>query len=192
MEAGVRHPRLVLVGRIQRRGIAVEVQNPLGALVVGEPLLLAQRLEAVVAVRRKPEGDLLGALEMRSRAMAQKVDGPAPLREVGAKTKQVGRILAPEPLDQHAGHFGVRPGSGAVCPHDPAVGEAGLQAGTGLPLHHSDVVAGLVQEVGGRRTDDPGAEHQDAHCPPPAAGPYRVRSTRSPPRAGPRRRRLPP
>ncbi len=157
------HQRGWGVGGVEFPGVGVEVQDALGALVVLQAQVGAQLLQhaAAVAAQLHDLADVVAGA--RGCAFTQELQAPQPLAHVGTQAEQQRRVFTPQPLQQLQRRTRVGPGLGMADRHLPAVGKTGFRRGAGLAVDHGDLVALLLQEMGGADAEQAGAQNEDVH-----------------------------
>ena len=79
------------------------------------------------------------------RALAQKLQSPAPLLQIRFETKQQRRVFLAEPFQNFQWRAGIGPRHRMTGGNLPTVGKAGFQSRARLPIDHGDFVARLLQ-----------------------------------------------
>ena len=91
-------------------------------------------------------------------ALAQKLQGPAPLLPVQLEAKQQRRLVAEHPFQRFQRRIAVGPGLAVADRNLSRIGKAGLHGDVGLPVHDSDFVALFQKMPGGANANNSGAE----------------------------------
>ena len=123
-----------------------------------------RRFDDLATVKRQREDRTdVGGAAARS-ALAQERGTPQPLLQFRPRTVEQRRICPAKPAENPARSPRVGPRLGVTGGDLPAVGKAGFERRSWLPVDDDDVVAGLAQEPGAGDADHPGAEDKDAHA----------------------------
>ncbi len=166
-------------GGVEFLAAGVEVQDALRALVVGDAALAPQLLQRRAAVGAQAH-DLTDVVpRARRRALAQELQAPQPLAQVGAQAKQQRRVFLAQPLQDLQRRARVGPGLGMADRDLAAVGKAGLGRRRGLAVDDADFVPLLTKVIGRSDAEQAGAEYDHMHESSPGRGCARERRSRA-------------
>ena len=140
-----------------------QLQRATGALLVGDPGLGAQLLEAASAVLGHTHHAFLVDGITLGRAVAQHLRHPLQLEQTAIESHRQRCVLLEHPFQRLQGNARCRPRRRIAWRHLPGVGEAGLPGRSGLAIEHGDPGAGSSEIVGRADADDAAAEDNDFH-----------------------------
>jgi hypothetical protein len=153
----------ILADAVQLLLRAEQLQRALGALVVADAGLVAQRAQAVAAVLGQTDHaalvDAVGGLV----AVGEHLQAPTPHRRVEHRLDDQRPVPHQQPFDRLQRHARPGPRRRIAGRHLARVGVARLQRRTGLPVDHRHLVVGTGEVVRHRGSDHAAAEHQYAH-----------------------------
>jgi len=128
--------------------VRIKMQDALRALVIRNPGFAAQSLEHLPAVGSQFH-DLFDVVARTSgRALAEELEHPEPLAQVGADAKEQGRIFPGKPFEDLERRAGIGPGLRVADGNLPSVGETGFSSGRGLPVDDRYFMAQAAEVVG--------------------------------------------
>ncbi len=138
---------------------------PRSSAVVLEPQLASQALDHLATVQRQCEDRARCWRRCAARCTrAGTRHSTATAASSARGRKSNGASARPSQPRILRGAPGIGPRLGVAGGDLPAVGEAGFERRSRLPIDDDDVVPGLAQEPGAGDADHPGAEDKDAHA----------------------------
>ena len=153
----------VALHAVELRLRAKELQRALGAVLVADAGVGAQRAQAVAAVFGHAHHAFLVDRVALGRAVLQHRRHPAQLEQRSVGPDRERRMLLEHPLQRLEGNARRGPGRGIAGRHLAGVGEAGFFRGAALPIDERHFRAGTRQVVRTRDTDDTAAQNDHFH-----------------------------
>jgi len=143
--------------------IGIEGEDAALQLVVFDPRLRAQLLQAIARVERQVQA-LDGVVPRpRRQAFVEELQSPAPLLRIGAQPEQERRVVAAQPLQDLERCVRIGPRFRIGCRDLAAVRERGFERRARMTVEHRDLVPVLREIPGGGDAHDARAEDEDAH-----------------------------
>ena len=152
--------------RLQRPGIAIEIENPVLAAVIGNGRPRQRLVEDVERIGAQP-GFALGVDgRLFRRALLPEFPHPAPELRIERGPEAQGLVVAPQRAQEDAGSRGRGPGIGMSGREEPGIAIGGESGGKLLAINHGHLVAVAVQFIGRRHPDNARPQDQSFHrCP---------------------------
>src|SRR5258706_11193145 len=143
--------------------VFVQVQDARRTKIVANAGIASQLAQLLLAVQRKYQRGFGVAKRPTWQTFKEEAQTPKPLGEVGARPEEQRCVFAPQPLQDLEGGGRVGPRLGLTDRDLATIGEARLERGFGLAVHHRHFVAALREIPRAGRTDDSGPENNYPH-----------------------------